>query len=152
MAQSTASATSPSSPGRGDGNPWATGGVLFAGVLMLVDGVLDICKGIVGLAEDDVYARLGDYVFKFNVTTWGWIHLVLGIVLVVVGWGVLKNALWARATGMMLAAISIILNFLWLPYVPVWASLSIGIGVFVIWALCTGRTDPRPSADSGIRH
>ncbi|GHH43554.1 hypothetical protein GCM10018773_29850 [Streptomyces candidus] len=114
---------------------------MFAGVLLLVDGILDIIKGIVGIAEDDVYSRLGNYVFKFDVTAWGWIHLVLGIVLALVGAGILKNALWARTTGVMLASLSIVINFLWLPYVPVWALVSIGIGVFVIWALCTARTD-----------
>ncbi|MFD3517621.1 hypothetical protein [Streptomyces sp. NPDC058657] len=138
MAHSAASAPTPGRPESG-GTAWAAGGTVFAGVLLLVDGILDIIKGIVGIAKDDVYTRLGEYVFKFDVTAWGWIHLVLGIVLAVVGWGLLKNALWARATGVMLAAVSIVVNFLWLPYVPVWALISIGIGVFVIWALCTTR-------------
>ncbi|MBB6436080.1 DUF7144 family membrane protein [Streptomyces candidus] len=142
MAHSTTSAGNPAGPGspRAD-SPWAAGGAMFAGVLLLVDGILDIIKGIVGIAEDDVYSRLGNYVFKFDVTAWGWIHLVLGIVLALVGAGILKNALWARTTGVMLASLSIVINFLWLPYVPVWALVSIGIGVFVIWALCTARTD-----------
>ncbi|MEU6894633.1 hypothetical protein ABZ934_23030 [Streptomyces sp. NPDC046557] len=114
---------------------WAAGGTMFAGVLLLVDGIQAIIKGIAGIAKDDVYARLGHYVFKFNLTAWGWIHLVLGIVLVVVGVGLLKRAVWARVAGVMLAGCSIILNFMWLPYTPVWAIVSIAIGVFVIWAL-----------------
>ena len=93
--------TSPSygrGTGPGDGsNPWAAGGVMFAGVLLMVDGVLAVIKGIAGIASDDVYARISDYTFKFDVTAWGWIHLVLGVVLlVIVGWGILKGAGWAR--------------------------------------------------------
>ncbi|MET9604224.1 hypothetical protein ABZZ17_04055 [Streptomyces sp. NPDC006512] len=125
---------------------WASGGTMFAGVLLLVDGVLGIIKGIAGIAEDDVYTRLGDYVFKFNVTAWGWIHLILGIVLVVVGAGLLKHALWARATGVVLAAISIIINFMWLPYTPVWAIISIALACFVIWALCSDSSRSRSAA------
>lgn len=124
---------------------WAAGGTMFAGVLLLVDGVLAIIKGITGIANDDVYARLGDYVFKFNTTAWGWIHLILGIVLVVVGVGLLKRMLWARVAGVVLAGCSIILNFMWLPYTPFWAIISIIIGVFVIWALCNTTSDRSPA-------
>ncbi|MER5764640.1 hypothetical protein [Streptomyces sp. NPDC002082] len=115
---------------------------MFAGVLLLVNGLLSVFNGIAGIAEDDVYARLGDYVFKFDVTTWGWIHLVVGILLAVVGWGILSDAGWARALGIALAAIAIVVNFLWLPYAPIWAIVSIAISTFVIWALCTDTPDP----------
>ncbi|MFB7467824.1 hypothetical protein ACFCZ1_30775 [Streptomyces sp. NPDC056224] len=123
---------------------WAAGGTMFAGVLLLVDGAFAIIKGITSIAEDEVYTRLGAYVFKFDVTAWGWIHLILGIILVVVGIGVLKEAGWARALGVAFAACSIVLNFMWLPYTPFWAILSIAIDVFIIWALCTD-TDRYPT-------
>lgn len=120
---------------------WAAGGTMFAGVLMMVNGILGIFEGIAGIAKDDVYERIGDYVYKFNLTTWGWIHLVLGILVAVVGWGILKGAGWAKASGVALAALAIVAQFLWLPYTPVWALISIAIGVFVIWALCNDRSD-----------
>lgn len=127
------------------GSAWAAGGTMFAGVLLLVDGILGVVKGISGIAEDDVYARMGDYVFKFDSTSWGWIHLILGIVLAVVGAGLLKGAGWARVMGVALASINVILNFMWLPYAPIWSLISIAISVFVIWALCTDgvRDDAR---------
>ncbi|MBT2468883.1 hypothetical protein J7E97_13605 [Streptomyces sp. ISL-66] len=118
---------------------------MFAGVLMLVEGVLGILKGIAGIAEDDVYTRIGDYTFKFDVTAWGWIHLIVGIVLAVVGAGILKGVAWARMAGVAIAALDIILNFMWLPYTPIWALISIAIGTFVIWALCTGTSNGRPT-------
>ncbi|MCP3754151.1 hypothetical protein [Streptomyces sp. TBY4] len=130
----------------GAGSAWAAGGTMFAGVVLLVDGVIAVLKGIAGIAENDVYATVGSYVFAFDATAWGWIHLLLGIVLGVVGWGILKNAPWARATGVVLAGLSVVVNFVWLPYAPVWALVSIALGVFVIWALCTASSSP--SGDS----
>ncbi|MEV6393678.1 hypothetical protein AB0M39_02670 [Streptomyces sp. NPDC051907] len=115
----------------------ASGGTMFAGVLLLVNGILGILLGITAIAKDDVYARLGDYVYKFDLTAWGWIHLILGVLLVFTGLGILKGADWARVVGITLASFMIIANFLWLPYQPVWAIISIAIDVFVVWALCT---------------
>ncbi|MFZ3495996.1 DUF7144 family membrane protein [Streptomyces sp. 5.8] len=128
----------------GTGSAWAAGGAMFAGVVLLVDGVIAVLKGISGIANDDAYARLGDYVYKFDTAAWGWIHLLLGLVLAFVGWGILKSAPWARATGVVLAGLSIVVNFMWLPYAPMWALVSIALGVFVIWSLCT-------AAPSGTR-
>ncbi|MFB7558375.1 DUF7144 family membrane protein [Streptomyces brevispora] len=122
------------------GNPWAAGGTMFAGILLMVDGVLDILKGIAGIVSNDVYARINDYVFKFNVTAWGWVHVGLGIILVLVGWGILRGVGLARGIGVGLAALNMIANFMWLPYQPIWAVISLAIDTFVIWALCTDRS------------
>ncbi|MFF4945216.1 MULTISPECIES: DUF7144 family membrane protein [Streptomyces] len=136
-------------PGGDPGSPWAAGGTVFAGVLLFVDGVLGVLKGIAGIASNDVYTRINDYVFKFSVTSWGWIHLILGVVLILVGWGILKGAAWARGAGVALASLNLIANFMWLPYTPVWAIVTIAIDVFVIWALCTDRSDRDDWARSG---
>ncbi|MEV6179616.1 hypothetical protein ACIHAR_35485 [Streptomyces sp. NPDC052016] len=133
--------------GAAAGTGWAAGGVVFAGVLMLVHGVLAIFQGIAAIAEDDVYARIGDYVYEINLTGWGWILLILGVVLAVTGWGILKGADWARVTGILLASLSLILQFLFLPYAPVWSIVLIAIDVFVIWSLAVHqptRTTARP--------
>ncbi|MFF4247389.1 hypothetical protein ACFYY2_23395 [Streptomyces sp. NPDC001822] len=139
MAQSAPTPGNSRPTGSG-GGAWAAGGTMFAGVLLLVDGLLSVFKGIAGIATDDVYAVVNNYTFAFNVTSWGWIHLVLGVILVIVGLGILKGAAWARGAGVGLAALNIIANFIWLPYQPVWAIVSIAIDAFVIWALCTDRT------------
>ncbi|MET9799545.1 hypothetical protein [Streptomyces sp. NPDC006368] len=115
---------------------------MFAGVLLLVEGVLGMLQGIAGIAEDGVYGRIGDYVFAFSVSAWGWIHLVLGLLVALIGAGILSGAAWARASGVALASLAVIANFIWLPYQPVWAVVSIAIGVFVIWALCREDTPP----------
>ncbi|MEV3872874.1 hypothetical protein [Streptomyces sp. NPDC049906] len=134
----TPGAPGTSDRGRHDGRTgWVTGGTVFAGVLMLVSGVLAVLNGIAAIAEDDVYASVNDYVFEFDLTSWGWIHLVLGVLVALTGYGILKGADWARAVGVGLAALSVVLNFVWLPYQPLWALVAIAIGLFVIWALCS---------------
>ncbi|MEU6619392.1 hypothetical protein ABZ926_01175 [Streptomyces litmocidini] len=135
MSQNTAprkAGTQPSTAGS-----WAAGGTLFAGVLMLVTGFMDVFQGIAGIAEDDVYTRIGDYVFKFNLTTWGWIHLILGVIVAITGVGILKGAEWGRVAGISLASLNLLLQFLFLPYQPWWALFSMAISIFVIWALAT---------------
>ncbi|WP_306326861.1 DUF7144 family membrane protein [Streptomyces venezuelae] len=134
MSQNTAP---PRNPNHSTAGAWAAGGTLFAGVLMLVTGFMDVFQGIAGIAEDDVYTRVGDYVFKFNLTTWGWIHLILGIVVAIAGFGILKGAEWGRVAGIALASLNVLFQFLFLPYQPWWALFSMAISVFVIWALAT---------------
>ncbi|MFE7275610.1 hypothetical protein [Streptomyces sp. NPDC057623] len=119
------------------GYDWTTGGLVFAGVLMLVNGLLAVLQGISAIAEDDVYGRIGDYVFKINLTAWGWILLGLGAVAMGVGYGILKGAWWARITGIFLASLSMVAHFLFLPYTPVWSVIMVGIDFFVILALAT---------------
>ncbi|MEV0176791.1 hypothetical protein AB0I00_37475 [Streptomyces sp. NPDC050803] len=131
-------------PGAGSG--WRTGGMVFAGVLMLVNGCLAILQGISAIAEDDVYDRIGDYVYKISLTGWGVILLCLGAVAAVVGWGILQGAWWARMTGIFLASLSMVFHFLFLPYQPVWSVLMVAIDFFVIWALATAPE--RPDASS----
>ncbi|MFE6227099.1 MULTISPECIES: hypothetical protein [unclassified Streptomyces] len=138
MSQNSAQHSAPSRPHKPSASEaWASGGTLFAGVLMLVTGFMNVFQGIAGIAEDDVYARVGDYVFKFNLTTWGWIHLIVGVVVAIAGYGILKGAEWGRVAGIALASLNLLLQFLFLPYQPWWALLSMAISVFVIWALAT---------------
>ena len=80
-------------------------------------------------------------VFQFDITTWGWIHLIVGALIVVAGFFVFRGAVWARAVGIGIAAISAVLNFMWLPYYPLWAILIIALDVFVIWALAVHGRD-----------
>ncbi|GGR73746.1 hypothetical protein GCM10010269_10860 [Streptomyces humidus] len=122
------------SDGPGGGGA-AAGGVVFAGVLMFVSGVLAAFEGIAAIARDDVYARIGSYVYEMNLTGWGWVLVAVGVVAAATGWGLLTGAVWARVSGIALAALSLVLQFLFLPYAPVWSVVQIAVDVFVIWAL-----------------
>ncbi|WP_418958149.1 DUF7144 family membrane protein [Streptomyces tritici] len=142
MSQNTAPTPAPTPPqGRADtSGAWAAGGTVFAGTLMMVTGIVDIFQGIAGIAEDKTYARVGDYVYRFDLTTWGWIHLILGIVIAVTGFGILRGAGWGRFAGIALASLNIVAQFLFLPYQPWWALFSMAVSVFVIWALASDES------------
>jgi hypothetical protein len=99
--------------------------------------VFHAIAGLVALVRDSFYVVAPNYVFEFDVTSWGWIHLIAGIVVVLAGFGVLSGQTWARVVGITLAVLSAIANFGFIPYYPVWSLLIIALDVFVIWALAT---------------
>ncbi|MEU9664153.1 hypothetical protein AB0E25_00970 [Streptomyces bobili] len=119
-----------------------TGGVAFAGTLMLCSGFLAFLQGVAAIAEDDVYARVGSYVYGLSLTGWGWIHLALGILAAGTGTGLLRGADGARLPGVLLASLSLVAQFLFLPYEPVWSVVVMSIDVLVIRALATWRPGP----------
>ncbi|GAA2231012.1 MULTISPECIES: DUF7144 family membrane protein [Kitasatospora] len=111
--------------------------VLFAGVLMLVNGVLGILQGIVALSRNSIYVTSPHYTFEFNLTAWGWIHIVWGLAIAAIGYGVVKGAAWARVLAILVVAVGLALNFIFLPYYPLWSLVIIAIDGFILWALCT---------------
>jgi hypothetical protein len=119
----------------------ATGFIAFAAVAMIMIGVFQAIQGLVALFNDDFYVVGQKWIFEFDLTTWGWIHLLIGIGIAVAGFFVLNGALWARAVGIGVAAISAVLNFMWLPYYPIWSLLIITLDVLVIWALAAHGRD-----------
>ncbi|GGW11424.1 hypothetical protein GCM10018980_00480 [Streptomyces capoamus] len=118
---------------------WATGLTVFAAVMLVLAGMMDIFRGIMAIAQDDVFLATRGYVFRFDLTGWGWIHLILGVVALLVGFGLFGDARWARIGGVAIASLVIIANFLSLPYYPVWSIVLMAFSGFVIWALCVGR-------------
>ncbi|MEU1400870.1 hypothetical protein ABZ471_00630 [Streptomyces sp. NPDC005728] len=115
---------------------WAYGLTAFAGVMLLIAGLLSLFRGIMAIAQDDVFVTTPNYVFKFDLTSWGWIHLALGVVAVVVSFGLFGPSTWGRVGGVAIAGLVIIANFLSLPYYPVWSVVMIALSAFIIWALC----------------
>jgi hypothetical protein len=114
---------------------WVTGFAVFGGSMMLVIGIFQIVVGLTAIFEDTFYVMSDNYLFGFDVTTWGWIHLALGVLVAAGGVAVLAGRLWGRVLGVVLAAMSAVANFLFLPYYPLWSMLIIAADVAVIWAL-----------------
>jgi len=98
-------------------------------------------QGIVGLVTNEFYVATQKWLFQFDATTWGWVHIIIGAIAVLAGIGLLSGAVWARTLGVAIAAVSIIANFIWLPYYPVWAVLIIVFDLFAIWALTAHGRD-----------
>ncbi|MFD5367932.1 hypothetical protein [Streptomyces sp. NPDC127103] len=120
---------------------WAGGLTVFAAVMLGITGLVGIFRGIMAIAEDEVFVNTPNYVFKFDLTSWGWIHLILGIIAVLVSFGLYRTATWARVAGVGIATLVIIANFLSLPYYPAWSILMVAMSGFVIWALCAVKRE-----------
>ncbi|MEN0070277.1 MAG: hypothetical protein AAGC63_04630, partial [Propionicimonas sp.] len=89
-----------------------------AGFLLAMVGGFQILQGISALVHDELYLVGVRYVFQFDLTTWGWIHLILGLVAVATGIGLLFGQTWARILGIVIAILSSIANFAFLPVYP----------------------------------
>jgi hypothetical protein len=121
---------------------WAVGFTAFAGSIMVLIGFFQTFAGLAAIVENEFFVVGANYAYEIDVTAWGWIHLILGIVVAFGGVAVFSGAPWARAVGIMLALLSAISNFFFIPYYPVWAVLIIALDVAVIWALATyGRAE-----------
>ena len=120
---------------------WVVGMSAFAVVMMVMIGIFHAVEGLAALFTNEVYLVGAHYVFSFDLSTWGWVHLLLGILVIGAGLGVRTGQLWARSVGIGLVAISMIGNFLFLPYYPAWSLLIIALDFFVIWALCIYNED-----------
>jgi hypothetical protein len=120
---------------------WSAGLMAFAAVMLFLVGLLDIFRGIMAIAEDDIFVTTRNYAFAFDLTSWGWIHLVLGVLAVIVSIGLLKVSMWARVSGVAIGGLVVIANFLSLPYHPVWSVVMIALSGFIIWALCVVQRD-----------
>ncbi|MFL6191961.1 MAG: hypothetical protein ACJ75E_19320 [Actinomycetes bacterium] len=119
----------------------AVGFILFAAIMMLMVGVFQALQGLIAIFENEFYVATRNYLFQFDATTWGWIHLLLGVLVGLAGLGLLAGQTWARVVGITLAVLSAIANFLFIPYYPFWSMLIIALDVLVIWALAAhGRT------------
>jgi hypothetical protein len=124
------------SAGRREGpSGLAVGFTVFAAIMMLMAGAWQAISGLIAIFENEFYVTTRNYIFQADATTWGWIHLVVGLIVAFAGWGLLSGQTWARVVGITVAAISATTNFLFIPYYPFWSILIITLDVFVIWAL-----------------
>ncbi|OLL76472.1 hypothetical protein Ae168Ps1_4889c [Pseudonocardia sp. Ae168_Ps1] len=121
---------------------WRTGLAFFAGIIMIVAGVFGAIQGLVGLFRNEVYVIGPEYVFSCDLTTWGWVHLIVGVVVALAGCAVLAGQTWGRVVGIVVVILSMVANFLFIPLYPLWSLLIITLDVFVIAALCTYTREP----------
>ena len=127
-----------------DTSPAGSWGSAFAGVMLLVVGVCQFLQGLVAVINgNDFYVTTPKYIFQFNVSAWGWVHLILGIVVAVAGYFIFTGNVVARGFGIFLAGAQAVVNFMWLPNYPLWSMVIIAIDIFVIWSLATTRMTQR---------
>jgi hypothetical protein len=120
---------------------WAIGWTAFAGIMMVLMGAWWVIAGLVAIVDDEFYLVSQEWIFKFSTTTWGWIHLGLGAVILLSGFGLFTANVWARTAGVILAVFAGLAAFAWMPWYPVWAIIFIAVSVAIIWALTVHGRD-----------
>lgn len=120
--------------GRDEPTGWV-GWIFFAGTMMVIGGVLNAIYGFVAVFNDDWVVFQDRSAVFLDLTGWGWLHVAIGVVLLLAGLGVFSGNVLARTVGVLVAAIALIANFLWLPVYPIWSITVMVIAALVIWAL-----------------
>src|SRR3954465_10001725 len=114
---------------------WA-GWVVFGGVMLIMMGSFQVIEGLVALFDDGFYlVRSNGLVVDVNYNTWGWIHLIIGVVGVLAGLGLLVGNMAARIVGIAAAFLSALVNLAFISAYPVWSTILIALDVIVIYAI-----------------
>jgi hypothetical protein len=118
-----------------DPSGWA-GWVVFGGVMLILIGIFHVVQGIVALVNDDYYLVTKDgLVLNLDFTSWGWTHLVLGVLLGLVGVGLMAGNTAARVAGVALAGLSAVVNLVFMAAYPAWSVMVIALDVIVIFSI-----------------
>jgi hypothetical protein len=114
---------------------WVIGGVTFASTIMILVGIFQAFEGLAAIINDDFFVLTQNYAFDLDTSAWGWIHLLLGILVALAGFALWQRKVWAVTVAIFLAMLSAIANFFFIPYYPFWSILMIALAVWVIWAV-----------------
>lgn len=123
------------SPSYGGSFPGRSGWLGFAGMLGIVLGIFNVIEGFIALFKETYYVTPGGRLLVFDYTTWGWIWLIIGVIQVGVGIGILAGKMWARWTGVGLAALAMLGQFAFMAAYPIWALLCIALSVLIMYGL-----------------
>jgi hypothetical protein len=112
------------------------GFVVFGGIMLLMLGGFQVIEGFVAILKDDYYyVTRNGLLLNLDYTTWGWTHLLIGLIAVAAGVGVLAGQMWARVIGIIIAVISALANIAFLSAYPIWSTIIIATDILVIYAL-----------------
>lgn len=119
----------------------AIGWTIFAATMLLIVGSFWIIAGLAGIIGDNTIFISANYIVNVDTTTWGWVHLLVGIIVLLAGFGLFNGQVWARTVGVIVAIGNMIVAFAWLPHYPIWAVCIMAVDITVIWALTAHGKD-----------
>jgi hypothetical protein len=118
------------------------GYTMFAVAIMLVLGVWQVLAGLTAVVRDGLYVTTATYTYAFSTTAWGWLVVVLGVLIGATGIAVLQGRDWGDTAAIALACLTMVVNFLLIPLYPIWPLSIIVLGIALTWALTTpGRKE-----------
>jgi hypothetical protein len=115
----------------------------FAGIMVLVGGFLNAFDGLVAITQARYIERniQGELPITSNVKTWGWVALIIGVIMILAGFGILSGANWARVFGILVASVNLIFQFAYLGHYQFWSFTMIVIDILIIYGLAGHRAD-----------
>ncbi|MDF2710513.1 MAG: hypothetical protein K0R62_6165 [Nonomuraea muscovyensis] len=111
------------------------GWVWFAGIMLILSGLFNAISGLYGIFYRAVYVQTAGSLLVFDVTGWGWIHLLLGLVLIATGIAVSIGQTWARVVAVVLVMLNALTQLIWISVNPWWSLAVIAVDVLVLYAL-----------------
>ncbi|TYB50763.1 hypothetical protein FXF51_55190 [Nonomuraea sp. PA05] len=111
------------------------GWIWFGGMMMVLAGLFNIITGLAAVFANRVYVQTPNRLLLFDVTTWGWLHLALGVLLLATGIAVSVGQTWARMVGVVLVMLNALTQLTWIAVNPWWSLAVIAVDVLVLYAL-----------------
>ena len=127
------------------------GWVWFAGIVLVTLGLFNAISGMVAAFSPEKLVGLGEQgIVVLDVSTWGWVHLVVGALLVIVGFALLAGRGWARLVAIVLVVLNVLTQFVALPASPWWSVVTIVLGIFVLWALVVHGDEAQRASSASL--
>lgn len=123
-----------STPQRTEQTGWV-GWIAFAGIMMLIGGALWVIIGLIAVFNDEWVVLGREAALFLDVSGWGWLHVIGGLLVMLAGYLVMRGSMFGRIVTVVLATVSLIVNFVWLPVYPIWSIVVITIDVLVLYAV-----------------
>jgi hypothetical protein len=124
----------------------AAGLTLFAAVFMVIGGSFHAIQGLAAILDEDFFAVAESYAYDLDVVAWGWLHLITGLIVALTGLFLLSGSLLARMVALFIVVVSAIINFIYIPYQPLWSIVLLVVDGAIVWALLTF---PEPEEERG---
>ena len=118
-----------------------TGWVAFASIMLAIMGIFHMIAGFVALFQEDVYAITPNYVWVFDYSQWGWIHIFGGLLAFIAAGSLLKGNVFGRVVAVLVTMASVIANMAFVPIYPIWSIMMVVLGILVIWAVVVHGKD-----------
>jgi hypothetical protein len=122
-------------PDPDEASGWALGGATFAATVLVIIGLFQVIAGLVAIIDDEFYVVARNYTFELDTSAWGWLHLLVGLLVMGCGFSLFARRPWAAVAAIVLAGLSAVANFFFIPYYPFWSLLVIALDIWVIWAV-----------------